>query len=272
MSAPASPFPLSPRTGGRPIAPALALSLLLHGAALGAAHWLWPGEIPPEAPPMVSVAMVPEARIAPAIDEVAPSEAANEAVAPPLPTPPVPEETAEKREPEPKIPLREIGEHAAATPWPRGAPVPPRRPDALGLRAMPAAEKTPPPAPLPSLPQEGKPSTRSKATAGTEAARAPGAAEGTRIPPRPAAGPGNPAPSYPWISRRRGEEGRVILEVAVDKQGRAREVRVTRSSGHARLDRAALEAVRNWRFVPARRGGAAVAGQIEVPIVFQLTD
>lgn len=98
-----------------------------------------------------------------------------------------------------------------------------------------------------------------------------GAGEAWR-PPRPAAGPGNPAPDYPWISRWRAEQGRVVLVVAVDAEGRATGVRVKRSSGHRRLDEAARDAVGAWRFVPARRGGKPVAGHIEVPIVFRLTD
>jgi protein TonB len=85
------------------------------------------------------------------------------------------------------------------------------------------------------------------------------------------AGLGNPRPRYPWISRRRGEQGRVVLEVAVAADGRAKEVRVKRSSGSARLDRAALAAVRAWRFKPALSYGRAVAGRIDVPIVFRLT-
>ena len=88
---------------------------------------------------------------------------------------------------------------------------------------------------------------------------------------RPVAGLGNPPPAYPWISRRRGEEGRVVLEVAVTADGRAKEVRIKRSSGSSRLDQAALAAVKKWRFSPALSGGRAVAGRIEIPIAFRLT-
>jgi protein TonB len=80
----------------------------------------------------------------------------------------------------------------------------------------------------------------------------------------------NPAPSYPSLSRRAGEEGGVLLQVHVTADGRAEQVTVSRSSGFARLDAAAVEAVRRWRFVPARQGVRAVDGWVLVPINFSL--
>ena len=77
-------------------------------------------------------------------------------------------------------------------------------------------------------------------------------------------------PRYPQDARERGAEGRVILEVVVDPKGRARAVKIRRSSGEDDLDRAALEAVRRWRFIPAQRNGAAVGGTAVVPIRFRL--
>jgi protein TonB len=80
----------------------------------------------------------------------------------------------------------------------------------------------------------------------------------------------NPPPAYPHLSRRFGEEGRVVLRVLVDAQGRPQAVEVERSSGFARLDRAAVQAVRRWHFVPARRGERTVSEWVMVPIVFSL--
>lgn len=80
----------------------------------------------------------------------------------------------------------------------------------------------------------------------------------------------NPAPRYPAIARRQGEQGRVLLRVSVTADGRAGSVEIAASSGSERLDRAALDAVRRWRFVPARRGDEAVAAQVLVPIAFSL--
>jgi len=80
----------------------------------------------------------------------------------------------------------------------------------------------------------------------------------------------NPKPLYPAQSRRMGEEGRVILLVRVLADGSAASVQVKTGSGSARLDQAALEAVRQWRFVPARRGDDALDSAVLVPISFAL--
>lgn len=81
----------------------------------------------------------------------------------------------------------------------------------------------------------------------------------------------NPSPRYPPISRRTGEKGRVVLRVRVTSDGTVEALNVQQSSGFTRLDEAALEAVRRWRFAPARSGGQAVSGIALVPIDFQLT-
>jgi periplasmic protein TonB len=80
----------------------------------------------------------------------------------------------------------------------------------------------------------------------------------------------NPAPRYPALSRRQGEQGRVLLRVRVNAAGGVEAVEVRASSGFERLDAAALEAVRHWRFVPARRGREALEGWALVPIDFHL--
>lgn len=80
----------------------------------------------------------------------------------------------------------------------------------------------------------------------------------------------NPAPAYPVMSRRLGEEGRVVLRVFVSAEGRPEQIELKNSSGFPRLDQAAEEAVRRWKFAPARRGDEAVATWVAVPIVFNL--
>lgn len=79
----------------------------------------------------------------------------------------------------------------------------------------------------------------------------------------------NPPPPYPALSRRLGEQGSVMLRVQIRDDGIPAEVTIHRSSGSPRLDRAALEAVRQWRFT-VRRGGMAVAAPVLVPISFTL--
>jgi periplasmic protein TonB len=80
----------------------------------------------------------------------------------------------------------------------------------------------------------------------------------------------NPKPSYPAISRRSGEEGKVLLKVRVSAQGEALNVAIAKSSAYERLDAAAVEAVTRWRFVPARRGDEAVESSVIVPVTFAL--
>lgn len=81
----------------------------------------------------------------------------------------------------------------------------------------------------------------------------------------------NPAPAYPVQSRRLGEEGRVLLNVFVESNGCPTRVEIRQSSGSIRLDLAAREAVKRWRFVPARRGAEATAAWVIVPVVFSLS-
>lgn len=78
----------------------------------------------------------------------------------------------------------------------------------------------------------------------------------------------NPAPQYPPASRRMGEQGQVMLRVYVSPKGRAERVDIKTSSGFDRLDRAAIDAVQSWRFVPARRGEEVVAAWVLVPVSF----
>ena len=80
----------------------------------------------------------------------------------------------------------------------------------------------------------------------------------------------NPAPRYPYLSRSREEEGKVILQVYVNKKGRASRIETIQSSGHSRLDKAAREAVKNWTFIPALEDGNPSVGIVQVPILFVL--
>lgn len=81
----------------------------------------------------------------------------------------------------------------------------------------------------------------------------------------------NPKPAYPTVARQRGMEGRVVLRVAVRRDGSVRTVEVEQSTGFAMLDRAARNAVVHWRFAPATRGGVAVEGEVLVPFDFRLS-
>ena len=79
-----------------------------------------------------------------------------------------------------------------------------------------------------------------------------------------------PRPGYPEIARREGREGRVLLRVLVDDQGRTKTVEINSSSGNEFLDRAAAEAVKQWHFHPARYDDKAVESWLRIPIEFRL--
>ncbi len=80
----------------------------------------------------------------------------------------------------------------------------------------------------------------------------------------------NPAPDYPRLSRRAGEEGRVILKVLVSSSGATKEVMIEQTSSYDRLDEAALAAVKKWRFIPAKKNNQAISAYVLVPIKFDL--
>ncbi|TMA97559.1 MAG: energy transducer TonB [Deltaproteobacteria bacterium] len=81
-----------------------------------------------------------------------------------------------------------------------------------------------------------------------------------------------PRPDYPESARRDGREGRVLLRVLVDDQGRSKQVEINNSSGSDALDRAAAEAIKRWRFHPARHGDKPVESWLRIPIEFRLAD
>lgn len=125
----------------------------------------------------------------------------------------------------------------------------------------------PPPVPAPALPVVAAPAV-------VEAPPAP-------PPPRPVepvaltgdlslACPSRASPAYPALSRRLGEEGRVVLRVELDSEGRVDSARVATSSGFKRLDEAALAAVRGWRCNPPTRDGRSTSAVATQPFQFNL--
>lgn len=77
-------------------------------------------------------------------------------------------------------------------------------------------------------------------------------------------------PVYPPASRRAGEEGTIRLRILVDEHGSPRQVEIMQGSGFDRLDQAARDAVRKWRFVPASSGGQNVTAWTQVAVTFRL--
>jgi len=80
----------------------------------------------------------------------------------------------------------------------------------------------------------------------------------------------NPAPIYPAHAKRRGIEGTVMLDVAVDSSGVAKHIIIAKTSGFTMLDESAKDAVSHWKFVPAKRGSETVEARVIVPVEFRL--
>lgn len=177
--------------------------------------------------------------------------------APPAPKPdvlpkPLPVKPAPRQEPR------------AAPPLP--APLPPLAaiPDAPSTVSVPRPPPPASPAPIESPPV-------SVAAAPPAAPPAPKPATAPVVPPNFNANYlNNPAPAYPAIAKRQGHQGKVVMRVLVNAGGGADQVEIRTSSGHDFLDQAAVNAVRRWRFVPARQGELAVAAWVLVPITFTL--
>ena len=141
----------------------------------------------------------------------------------------------------------------------------------LGQRQSPAPADAPPPdaavviepAPTVAEPDRSTGSTRTDAPAGPAA------------PARPLNSPAVPipgyriTPTYPVAALRTGASGTVVVRVAVGVGGMPGEIDFARRSGSRELDDAARDAVRQWRFEPARRKGKAIASVVEIPIDFE---
>lgn len=137
----------------------------------------------------------------------------------------------------------------------RGPSQAPEAPPAPGETAPGIGDGTPPPPASERAPAEQEPA-RPPAVGATRDAR----------PLAPI------APAYPAAALRAREEGSVLLQVQVDAQGRAGDIRVVESSRSRDLDRAARDAVRDARFDPAMRNGRAIASTVNVPVDFRLDE
>src|SRR4030095_15410646 len=107
--------------------------------------------------------------------------------------------------------------------------------------------------------------------------RAPDTHRGGETPPRePPAGDTAPTvaeyttpPLYSDEARRRSIEGVVLVRAAIDASGHLRDAHVARGLG-AGLEQNALVALRQWRFNPGTRNGAAIPMNVEIEIAFTL--
>lgn len=225
---------------------------LLLSLALHAAGWLLHGTHP-RSPAAMPVSEAPQVlRLSAVLQSVAPA---------PVPSEPVQLQSLPK--PQPTVaPKPPVAARPLVTPKPRN------------------------PEPVVSPPKPYAPPTVSApAQVAPTAAKVVAAAAVEREPAKPAAQPApvevlssQPSflepprqPSYPSQARRRNQQGMVLVEVRLDARGQQRSINVLRSSGVDSLDRAALEAVAKWRFLPETTGGQAVPSRVQIPIQFALT-
>ena len=182
---------------------------------------------------------------------VVPVMAVSEAVDVPVPPPP-----PAKRLPPP-----------AATVSPRPtAPLAtsaPELPLAVPAASVPA-ESAPIGLPAPSPVQNSAPAAAAPVTA------TPAPSPKIALPSTQADYLNNPKPAYPALSRRLGEQGRAVVRVLIGADGLPQKAELYASSGFERLDRAALDTVMRWRYVPGKRGDVPEAMWFNVPLNFVL--
>jgi protein TonB len=119
----------------------------------------------------------------------------------------------------------------------------------------------------------GAPGPRGQGLAATGTGASPMVATGTGLTAlaRPLGGGYQVKPEYPDSAIRDRAQGVTLLSVEVLSTGRVGRIIVKRSAGHRDLDRAAVEAVKQWQFEPARRGTTPVAVWATLPVNFELT-
>jgi protein TonB len=179
----------------------------------------------------------------------------------------------------------EVFTEVITPPTPRVEPPPQPRP--AQAVPQPAVRKpvAPPPAPRLQAAPELPPAPNAPVAAPDPQPAPPPIAAPVAIAPAPAPPPApakvelpsssadylqNPKPAYPPVSKRLGEQGKVVLRVLIGADGNAQDAEIKQSSGFDRLDKAGLETVRKWRYVPGKRGGVPEAMWFDVPIQFVL--
>ncbi|MCZ8251793.1 MAG: energy transducer TonB [Hylemonella sp.] len=183
-----------------------------------------------------------------AVEIIVPGEILSEFISPPAPPAPQPQAPA------PQPVKQEVKPVVKPTPTP------------------PLPAPTPEPAPMvaPAAPVPAQPAIEASTVAAAPAAPQAPAPARIELPSSDAAYLNNPKPSYPALSRRLGEQGKVVVRVLIGVDGTAQQAEIRTSSGYERLDQAALATVRSWRYVPGKRNGTVEAMWFNVPINFVL--
>ncbi len=178
-------------------------------------------------------------------------------VAPPPPPAPKPPPPAPAPKPQPK-----------PTPAPKPMPKPQAIKDSTPApNAVKGSAEPQPPAPPIEAPTPPAPPTPPSPP---PAPPAPPAQPVIRLPDVNAAYLSNPLPPYPSISKRMGETGTTIVRVNIDQEGKVLDIQLKKSSGYDRLDQAALDGIRKWRFKPGTSNGTPQPMWVNVPMKWEL--
>lgn len=184
----------------------------------------------------------------------------------PEPKPATEPEPSPKKDPEP-APKPEFEPQPETQPEPVSIPTPLEPRSGVETGMTPAVKPTTPP------PAQNRTKNEAKADSGEPAGSVQQSIEAPILPLTAAHVDPNylhrPNPVYPALSKRLREEGTVVLRVNLDTQGNVLDISIEKSSGFQRLDQAAHEAVKQWRFVPAKRGQTALPSAALVPIRFK---
>ncbi len=170
--------------------------------------------------------------------------------------------------PAPVTPPKALPEPAPVKLQPARKPVVKPKQEQLAAKSTtPAEKKQAEPAPEPPKPTEQiKEPASAPAASPKPASAAPVALSSELAVSCPKLTP----PEYPAISRRMGEEGKLVLRVELDESGRIDKAKVLNSSGYERLDAAALSAVKSWQCNPSLRDGQPVRAVALQPFNFVL--
>lgn len=226
--------------------------LLLHAVAL----WALQGALRRTAPEVVVPVSLLAQGLTPAPQVPAPAPAAAARTPPAAPARSQP--AAPPLNP-PAVPTASPATPAFASP-PAPATAPPGLAPAGGTPAAQASGGTGAAA---NRPEAGAPPAAASGTAAAQASR-------IELPSSDADYLQNPKPPYPALSRRLGEQGKVITRVFIGVNGLPQKAEIVQSSGYDRLDQSALQTVLKWRYVPGKRGGTPEAMWFNVPLDFVL--
>ena len=198
------------------------------------------------------------------VEVVVPAEILVEFVTPASP-PPAPRAT-----PQPKTPTKTVTTKQPTPPVPEPTPTVAPQPAPTPLAIAPSANTPAPSAATPAATA----ATQSNATGSSNASAAPPAPPAppkVELPSSDADYLNNTKPAYPAISKRLGEQGRVVVRVFIDADGQPSQASVKQSSGFDRLDQASVETALKWRYAPGKRAGVAQGMWFDVPLNWQLT-